>query len=125
MKYRLIEASINGIKNIEKPVKIDFINQYPSRKALYSAHIKTIYGPNGSGKTAIITAFNLYKNILVRTDSLSDNNIPYADLINSNNKKLDMTTTFVALHRNNKMYKHHIVIDFTNPISYRLIEEQL
>lgn len=125
MKYRLIEATISGIKNIEKPITIDFINQYPSKSALRLAHIKAIYGPNGSGKTAIITAFNLYKNTLIKSDFLADSNFPFSELINSKCKKLDIKTVFIALHNKNKMYEHHIVIDFSSVLSYRVVEETL
>lgn len=125
MKYRLIEATISGIKNLDNPIKIDFINQYPSKSTLSSAHIKTIYGPNGSGKTAIITAFNLYKNVLVQHDFLADSSFPFSELINSKTKKLDIKTIFLSIDTKNKMFEHHIVIDFTNPLSFRVIKETL
>ena len=64
--FYLLSLKISGIKNIEVPIELNFykktINNSDFDPEKY--RIKAIYGENGSGKTAIITAVKILQNFL-------------------------------------------------------------
>lgn len=86
----ILDLKISGIKNIEKPIEIPFYkktikndfdpNQY---------RIKGIYGENGSGKTAIMTAIKILTRVLLDrnylTDSVNQKNL--AECINKKTRE--------------------------------------
>ena len=82
--FYLLSLKISGIKNIEVPIELNFykktINNSDFDPEKY--RIKAIYGGNGSGKTAIITAVKILQNFL------TDKNY----LIDSDNQKILMET---------------------------------
>ena len=63
--FYLLSLKISGIKNIEVPIELNFykktINNSDFDPEKY--RIKAIYGENGSGKTAIITAVKILQNL--------------------------------------------------------------
>ena len=62
-----------GIKNIANPIHLDFYKKTIKRDFNPEKYkIKAIYGENGSGKTAIITAVKLLRNLLIDKNYLSD-----------------------------------------------------
>ena len=63
MKYRLMKMELSGIKNISKPMTINFLGDTIARNRKLSAansNVKAIFGPNGSGKSAIMNAVDMY-----------------------------------------------------------------
>lgn len=88
MQFYLLNLSVCGIKNIETPVEISFYkktinNDFDPQKY----RIKAIYGENGSGKTAIITAVKILKNLLINRNYLGDNETQKS-LLETVNKKM-------------------------------------
>ncbi|MCR5358040.1 MAG: ATP-binding protein [Lachnospiraceae bacterium] len=74
MRFYILRLKLCGIKNIEEPITIEFYkktinNDFNPEKY----RIKAIYGENGSGKTAIITAVKLMRSILTDGNYLLDN----------------------------------------------------
>ena len=67
MKFFLLHLRVNGIKNISKEIELNFYNKVITKFNPESNNIKAIYGENGSGKTAIITAINIAKKIVFRS----------------------------------------------------------
>ncbi|MDR0850729.1 MAG: ATP-binding protein [Christensenellaceae bacterium] len=68
----LSKFTVCGVKNIEKPIEIDFMNYADDRKDGPDYHnvfsyknTTAIYGPNGSGKSAIIHGFEILIGILL------------------------------------------------------------
>lgn len=60
----LLNMEISGIKCIEKPLKIDFYGKQVDKNFDTSRNnVKGIYGINGSGKSAIVTAVNIFKKL--------------------------------------------------------------
>ena len=58
--FYLLTLDIYGIKNIANPIHLDFYKKTIKRDFNPEKYkIKAIYGENGSGKTAIITAVKL------------------------------------------------------------------
>lgn len=69
----LLNLSLSGIKNIEKEIRIDFYGKTVNKSSSFENHsIKAIYGENGSGKTAIITAISIVKSFIIDESYLSD-----------------------------------------------------
>lgn len=72
--FYLLSLKISGIKNIEVPIELNFykktINNSDFDPEKY--RIKAIYGENGSGKTAIITAVKILQNFLTDKNYLID-----------------------------------------------------
>lgn len=71
--FYLLSLKISGIKNIEVPIELNFYkktinNDFNPEKY----RIKAIYGENGSGKTAIITAVKILQNFLTDKNYLAD-----------------------------------------------------
>lgn len=93
---KLLQLSTSGIKNIERPITIDFANQTINNGINKVNNIKGIYGYNGAGKTAFITAMYFYKNIILNSEFLMQNDIKNQlnDLINKNTNVYTCSTTF-------------------------------
>lgn len=61
----LLSLTVSGIKNIEKPVTLNFYKQGINKDFDPEKYrIKAIYGENGAGKSAIITAVEIFRNII-------------------------------------------------------------
>ena len=73
MKIYLLRLKVQGIKNIAEPVEINFYKKTITNNFNADKYkIKAIYGENGSGKTAIITAVKILKNIIINKSYLTD-----------------------------------------------------
>ena len=85
--FYLLSLTVSGIKNIEKPLEIRFykesiINNFNPK----NYRIKSIYGENDSGKTAIVTAVKILQDILLNQNYLSDR-LTQQNLVENINKK--------------------------------------
>lgn len=97
--FFLLNLSICGIKNIEKPIEIPFYKKTIKDDfdpAQY--RVKGIYGENGSGKTAIMTAVKIMTRILLDRNYLSDsvNQKLLAENINKKTKAAFIEAVFHA-----------------------------
>lgn len=82
---RIMNLSIQNFKNVIN----GFLSLENPRKD-YKASIAGIYGQNGSGKTSIIEALDLLKNVLCGRSIPSE----YADYINADSKEATLTFEF-------------------------------
>ena len=87
MRFYILKLRVCGIKNIEKPIELNFYkktinNDFNPEKY----RIKAIYGENGSGKTAIIQSVKILQNLLVDKNYLADNDTQRS-LVEMINKK--------------------------------------
>lgn len=67
--FYLLNLTVSGIKSIKNDIRLDFYKKTIDKKfdpELYK--VKAIYGENGSGKSALITAIKIFRKL-----SLSDN----------------------------------------------------
>lgn len=97
--FFLLNLSICGIKNIEKPIEIPFYKKTIKDDfdpAQY--RVKGIYGENGSGKTAIMTAVKIMTRILLDRNYLNDsvNQRLLAENINKKTKAASIEAVFHA-----------------------------
>lgn len=100
----LLSVTLCGIKNIEKPITIDFYKNKGLRNfSSLNDKVRVIYGPNGSGKTAIMTALFIAKQIMCNTHSmLGYDQTFFNNTINLKLKQFDITLEFATLYRENE-----------------------
>lgn len=71
--FYLLNMSISGIKNIKEEVRLDFYKKTVDKDFSPEKHrIKAIYGENGSGKSAIITAVKIFQDLLINDNYLNE-----------------------------------------------------
>lgn len=75
MKNRvyLLNMSVAGIKSIKEEVRLDFYKKNVDKSFNPEKYrIKAVYGENGSGKSAIITAVTIFQNVTMKSNYLSE-----------------------------------------------------
>ena len=63
MGFYLLRLRLSGIKNISKEIELEFYNKVLEGFNPEKHKVKAIYGENGSGKTAIMTAISIAKKV--------------------------------------------------------------
>lgn len=109
----LLNLSMSGIKNIEKEIRIDFYGKNVNKSSSFDSYsIKAIYGENGSGKTAIITAVSIVKSFVIDDNYLSDpRNLEILKaLINKKTRKFRFRCEFIT--NIEKFYIHEYEVCF-------------
>ncbi len=87
MRFYLLEMTTKGIKNIEKDLTLTFYSQTISNKLnLRGTNVKSIFGMNGSGKSAIMNSVDIYKQLITNRYFLTQTENRYLD--NLVNKKI-------------------------------------
>lgn len=117
MRTYITNIKINGVKNIKEEIELRFYNKtYQEQINLTNSNIKSIYGANGSGKSAIVHALNIYANLNRSFAYLLDNsNIVYLDeIINKQTNEFKIAVTFFVYQNKSKKilgkYEHEIII---------------
>lgn len=71
MSVFIKKFTLSGIKNIKNPLTITFLkNNILKRSDINQSNVKAIYGPNGSGKTAIVHGIDIMLSVLKNKDYL-------------------------------------------------------
>ena len=105
MKFILSRFSVGGIKNLTKPINIEFMNYKSDQnegsryKNIHSfKNVTAIYGPNGSGKSAIIHGIEILLNLLGSRNFLnkSENEKYINALINKKTNMIILEIDFYA-----------------------------
>lgn len=98
MRVFLKEIRFKGIKNIADYAHIRFTKKdVKKRKDLNASNVKAIYGPNGSGKTALVYAFMIFKLISMKKNYLLDDAelTKLYELTNKKTKEIDLKFIFL------------------------------
>ena len=67
----LVNYSVKGIKTIDQLVSLSFYKKIiPRNPDTQDYNVKGIYGMNGSGKSGIVTAVEILKNLLTNPEYL-------------------------------------------------------
>lgn len=111
----LLSLGISGIKNIESRIEIPFYKKtikddFDPRQY----RVKGIYGENGSGKTAIMTAVRILTRILLDRNYLSDsvNQRLLAENINKKTKKASIEAVFYSQqHVGPFIYRYQVDVE--------------
>lgn len=120
---RIVRLEISGIKGIKDKITFDFENSTIKKTVFDEPSIKAVYGTNGSGKTAFMTAVDIYKKVC--TDGFylydADNSVSLKNLINKQKKLFEITVYFVAEWP--YTYVHRIQINADSEKPFIALEE--
>ena len=109
----MLNMSLSGIKNIEKEISIDYYGKKVDKRFDPDKNrIKAIYGENGSGKTAIISAVDIVKDFIIDENYLRDNQSKalLAELINKKTRRLAFKCEFVTFIELLYIYEYEVVL---------------
>lgn len=127
--FYLLNMKLSGVKNIEKEISVEFYKKTIEKDfSPRGYNVKAIYGENGSGKTAIVSAVDLFRKILIEEDFLNSlSNQMYLDeIINKKTKRF--TFTCELLHHSSPdkdVYIYSITIAKSESDKYIIEHESL
>ena len=128
MKVFMLSFKVNGIKNIEKEIEINFYNKTLKRFNPCGSNVKGIFGPNGIGKTSIIKGMDILRKISLNDNYLTnDFNIIILDkIINKKIEKAKLEVEFLVI-KNKKRYRyiHSITIARTSTKEIKILNEKI
>lgn len=95
----LINYSVKGIKNLDELVSLSFYKKTISgNPETQEYNLKGIYGKNGSGKTAIITSVEVFRNLITNSSYLNNPVVQknLNEIINKKQEKLYIESDFIV-----------------------------
>lgn len=127
--FYLLNLKLSGIKNIENEIQIDFYKKTVDKSFDADDYkVKGIYGENGSGKTAIVTAVQILKNLMCSGSYLteSSNQKILRELVNKKTGRLCIVVEFKNLDATmNHLFRYRIEISKDTNSRYLIASESL
>lgn len=117
MMTYLLNLRISGIKNIEKEIYISFFGKSINKSFNPEKYkIKGIYGENGSGKSAIITAVEIVKEFIFDDNYLRDSHkqLLLKELINKKSNELYFRCEFVTNIETRYIFEYEVKLVIDN-----------
>jgi hypothetical protein len=129
MKVFMLSFKVNGVKNIEKEIEINFYNKTLKRFSPCGSNVKGIFGPNGIGKTSIIKGMDILRKISLNDNYLTnDFNLIILDkIINKKIEKASLEIEFLVIDDKKKKsrYVHSITVAITSPKEIKILFENI
>lgn len=127
--FYLLNMSVVGIKNIKKEIRIDFYKKTVDKNFNPDKYrIKAIYGENGSGKSAIITAVKIFQDLIISDNYLNESKtqIFLDEIINKSTNQFCFSCEFLVDASEAKyIYNYTIEIRKNNSGVYEIQSEIL
>ncbi|MBQ9016309.1 MAG: ATP-binding protein [Firmicutes bacterium] len=127
--FYLLNLKISGIKSLEKEIRLDFYKKKVTNDFNPDRYrVKAIYGENGSGKTGIVTAVQILKELLTNRNYLneSSNQVFLNEIVNKKTQSLCITCEFVFdLAETIQVYKYNVELSRQATGEYEIIREKL
>lgn len=127
--FYLLSISTSGIKNIEKEVTLNFYKKGVDRGFDPEKYrVKAIYGENGSGKSALMTSVNIFKNMIFDEDYLMnpENQKILRELINKKTNCFRFQCEFLNEDEENTLiYRYTIELKGNETEKYHITFESL
>ena len=127
--FYLLNIGVSGIKGIKKEVQLDFYKKTVDKNFDPEKYrIKAIYGENGSGKSALITAVKIFKDLCLQESYLTEtkNQDFLKEMINKSTNELRFHCEFfVGLKAGKEVYYYEIVLGLNNRGNYEIQYEIL
>ena len=128
MDILLVSSTLSGIKKIDREVNLSFVKKNFDENAMNGTYVKCIYGTNGSGKSAIVHAYDILKSIVL-------NDFPFKDpifkekfekLINKRTNVFSITNIFAVYFKDGiKRYRHKMSVTLDQYRSLCISSESL
>lgn len=129
MLFYILRLKMCGLKNIEAPVEFSFYKKTINNDFNPERYrIKAIYGENGSGKTAIITAVRILQNLLCDKDYLADSDTQRSlyETVNRKTKKGFVECEFYVDFDETKMImSYRVDFEVKNDARFYITAEEL
>lgn len=103
--FYLLNISVSGIKCIKEEVRLDFYKRTVDKNFDPERYkVKAIYGENGSGKSAIVTAVKIFQDLIYNENYLSESKTQQFldEIINKNSHVFRFKMEFLADRNNNE-----------------------
>ena len=129
--FYILHLLVNGIKNLDQDVVLKFYKSTVGEKIdIQDYNIKGIYGENGVGKSAIITAMHIFKNIVLNKRYLNDTDTRIAlnNLVNKKTNRLFLECEFTHTFNgsaNKNIFKYSVCIEKNNLNDFVITKEEL
>ena len=128
-KVYLLSLTVEGIKNIRNELRLEFYKKTVNKSFDPSKHsIKAIYGENGCGKTAVIIAAQILKDIICNRTFLDDAAYQsfLCDVINLHDQKLHLECEFYYYTEPaDQVYHYTIELSKDSSCNYKISSEEL
>ena len=126
--FYLLNMSLSGIKNIEKEIKIEFYGKNVSTDFKPDKYrIKGIYGENGVGKSAIVTAVDIVKKFVIMDNYLRDyqSQLLLRELINKNTRQFKFKCDFISRIGSMYIYTYELCLNIGDDDAIYVSHESL
>lgn len=127
--YYLLNVTVAGVKCIEEEIRLDFYKKIVNQKFDADKYrIKAIYGENGSGKSAIITAVKIFQDIICNSQYLSEskNQKLLDELINKKTQHYKFKCEFLCrLENDNIIFAYELQLKKNESGLYEIVYEKL
>ena len=130
MRFSLLSMKLMGIKNIDKPICLSFSNKLITQDLFNQENnVKAIYGANGSGKTAIILAAYIFKQLVLDRNFVNKYVDFLKNIINQKTNTCDITMTYAQVNDRSTIdgiYSHTFIIGEGNgefKINYEILKK--
>ena len=127
--YYLLNVIVAGVKCIEEEIRLDFYKKIVNQKFDADKYrIKAIYGENGSGKSAIITAVKIFQDIICNSQYLSEskNQKLLDELINKKTQHYKFKCEFLCrLEKDNIIFAYELQLKKNESGLYEIVYEKL
>lgn len=110
----LLNMSVSGIKNISKEVRLEFYKKTVDKTFNPEKYrVKAIYGENGSGKTAIITAVKIFRDLINNNNYLNESKtqIFLEEVINKSTRKFCFACEFLVVSETSTMVVYSYCVE--------------
>lgn len=125
----LLNMTVFGIKNIKKEVHLDFYKKTIDKNFNPDKYrIKAIYGENGSGKSAIITAVKIFQDLIINDNYINESKTQnfLEEIINKTTQKFCFSCEFlVDMKTSNMVYNYSLEIGKNDKGLYEIQSESL
>ena len=127
--FYLLNIGVSGIKGIKNEVQLDFYKKTVDKNFNPEKYrIKAIYGENGSGKSALITAVKIFKDLCLQESYLLEtkNQDFLREMINKSTKEFIFHCEFLEdLKAAKEIYYYEVVLGLNNRGNFEIQHEML
>ena len=127
--FYLLNMGVSGIKGIKKEVQLDFYKKTVDKKFDPEKYrIKAIYGENGSGKSALITAVKIFKDLCLQESYLLEtkNQDFLKEMINKSTHEFKFHCEYLEdLKVEKEIYYYEVSLGLNNRGNYEIQHEIL